>query len=92
MSEDSKSELKQLAEVLVDRLGDLEQTNQIILEKIEDLQEASAQSKVNQVKFFFEHDRMIEQVDEVLKTINNSVASLSIQIRDMNSLIKRGLV
>ena len=89
MSEDNKKELKWLAQELNDRLGELEEANKIILEKIEDIQEASATSIMNQGKFFFEHDRMIGQIDEVLKTINNSVASLSLQIRDISSTIKK---
>ena len=89
MPEDNKNDLKQLAEALRDRLEDLEHTNLQILEKVEDLHEASAMSQLNQVKFLSEHDRMNKQVDEVLRTINSSVSALSLQIRDITSLLKK---
>ena len=89
MSEDNKNDLKQLAEALRDRLEDLEHANLQILEKVEDLHEASAMSQLNQVKFLSEHDRMNKQVDEVLRTINSSVSALSLQIRDITSLLKK---
>lgn len=89
LSEISIEKLRGLNESLEDRLEWLEDTSASIMERIEDLNVAASASRTNQAKFFFEHNQMMHKIDEVLSTLNRSMDSLSIQMRDISDSVKK---
>jgi hypothetical protein len=84
-----RESLRIMTEVLNERLATLEEVNDTILERTEDLQLAAVQSRANQARFVTEHERMMSQVDGVMATVTNAMNSLTLQIRDLRSELKK---
>lgn len=84
-----KDTLKAMNLAFSEKLKDLKDINEAILERVEDLTEASANTRSNQARTMREHEKMIEQVDTVFATVNNSMNSLALQVRDLRDALKK---
>ena len=75
--------MRAVAVAMNNRLDELQEVNEEVLEHLNNIHAGVVQTKLNQAKFFIDHEKMFERIDDLFTSLQKSITGLSLQVRDI---------